>query len=122
MKENKRFEQSRAKQTKAFKMSDKPKGSVSADDAKTMITEADEENMMEKVEGVWSCKVCGKKTGHQKSHLRDHIKSHMQPKTISCNLCGKVFKNKLNEGHHVKRCTFSRFQENSLFSMKYDTK
>ena len=120
-KESTVFEQSRLKKIKAFKMSDKPMDTVFADHTKTNITEADVENVMEKVDGVWSCKVCGKTTRHQKSHLRDHIKIHVQPTRISCNLCRKVFKNKFNEEYHMRKCTFSGFQENSLFSMKYDT-
>ena len=50
------FEELRSKLTNAFKIKDKPTDNVPIEeDAK--LTEDDQENMMEKLEGVWSCKV-----------------------------------------------------------------
>ena len=110
------FEETRSKLTKT----EKPLNTVSsANDLK--LTEADQESVMEKVGGVWSCKVCGKTTGIQKGHLREHVRIHMQPRKISCKLCGKMFKNKFNEDRHMKTCSFPKFQENSLFSLKTET-
>ena len=109
------FGEMRSRQTKNFKMAEKPSADT-VDDLK--LTEADQESVMEKVDGVWSCKVCGKTTGIQKGHLREHIRIHIQPRKISCKLCGKMFKNKFNEDRHMKTCTFSKFQENSLFTLK----
>ena len=50
------FEELRSKLTNAFKIKDKPTDNVPIEeDAK--LTEDDQENMMEKLDGVWSCKV-----------------------------------------------------------------
>ena len=116
-KESTGFEELRSKLPKAFKMTEKSLDTLSSSDD-TKLTEDDQESVMEKVEGVWSCKVCGKTTGIQKGHLREHVRIHMQPRKISCKLCGKMFKNKFNEDRHIKTCPLSRFQENSLFSVK----
>ena len=73
---------------------------------------------MEKVDKVWSCKMCGKTSGRQKDHLRDHVKIHVQPSQMSCRLCGKVFKNQRTEETHTKTCKGQKFQGNSLFRVK----
>ena len=116
-KESTGFEELRSKLPKAFMMTEKLSDTFSSSDD-TKLTEDNQESVMEKVEGVWSCKVCGKTTGIQKGHLREHVRIHMQPRKISCKLCGKMFKNKFNEDRHIKTCPLSRFQENSLFSVK----
>ena len=120
-KENTGFEEIRSKLPKAFKMTEKSLDTLSSSDD-TKLTEDDQESVMEKVAGVWSCKVCGKTTGIQKGHLREHVRIHMQPTKISCKLCGKMFKNRFNEDRHIKTCSLSRFQENSLFILKTETK
>ena len=83
-----------------------------------LITGYDLEDLMEKVDKVWSCKMCGKTSGRQKDHLRDHVKIHIQPSQMSCRLCGKVFKNQWTEETHMKTCKGQRFQGNSLFRVK----
>ena len=118
--ENTGFEGLRPKMTQAFRVTEKPSETVSSAD-ELKLTEADQESVMEKKNGVWSCKVCGKTTGIQKGHLREHVRIHMQPSKISCKLCGKMFKNKFNEDRHMKTCAFPKFQENSLFSLKTET-
>ena len=116
-KESTGFEELRSKLPKAFMMTEKLSDTFSSSDD-TKLTEDDQESVMEKVEGVWCCKVCGKTTGIQKGHLREHVRIHMQPRKISCKLCGKMFKNKFNEDRHIKTCPLSILQENSLFSIK----
>ena len=83
-----------------------------------LITGYDLEDLMEKVDKVWSRKMCGKTSGRQKDHLRDHVKIHIQPSQMSCRLCGKVFKNQWTEETHIKTCKTPRFQGKSLFRVK----
>ena len=120
-KESTGFEEVRSKLKKAFRIQtgEPLETAPASDDAK--LTEENQESAMQKVGGVWSCKVCGRTTGIQKGHLREHVSIHMQPKKTSCKFCGKMFKNKFNEDRHMKTCTFPRFQENSLFSLKTET-
>ena len=51
--------------------------------------------MLEKNEGVWKCKVCGK-IAKQNCHIRIHAELHIEGMSYPCNLCNKIF-------HHRER-------------------
>ena len=45
--------------------------------------------MMDKVDGVWTCTVCG--VGKRdKGHLKEHIKTHLEGLSYPCGKCGKT--------------------------------
>merc|ERR1712098_977057 len=63
--------------------------------------------MIEKNEGVWRCKVCGKmmkrdKTFPNRFGLGKHI-SGIHSELFSCNICGKSGMNKESLRHHKRR-------------------
>ena len=48
------------------------------------------EEMIEKKEGVWKCKMCGNIRTH-KSHLKDHAETHLGGISHACHICSKTF-------------------------------
>ena len=104
--------------TQAIKLKATPKKALTTTVNQRLMTGYDLEDLMEKVDKVWSCKMCGKTSGRQKDHQRDHVKIHVQPSQMSCRLCGKVFKNQWTEETHTKTCKRQIFQRNSLFRVK----
>ena len=51
------------------------------------------ESMMMKIDGIWTCTVCGYITKRNvKSHLREHVETHLEGVTHPCNICGKIFR------------------------------
>ena len=48
-------------------------------------------SMIEKIDGLWSCKVCGK-TNWQKVDLRRHAEVHIEGASHPCATCGKEFR------------------------------
>ena len=104
--------------TPAIKLKATPTKTLTITVNQRLMTGYDLEDLMDKVDKVWSCKMCGKTSGRQKDHLRDHVKIHVQPSQMSCGLCGKVFKNQWTEETHTKTCKRQIFQRNSLFRVK----
>ena len=51
------------------------------------------EQMIEKYDGVWICKVCGK-TAANSGHLREHAETHIEGMTHVCHICNKTFPNR----------------------------
>ena len=63
------------------------------------------EQFISRIEGVWTCQVCNKKTGGSKTCLRGHVEVHHMDLTIPCTQCGATFKSR--EGlrkHMAVRC------------------
>ena len=44
-----------------------------------------------KVDGLWTCKICGKEN-KSKQKVSDHVEFHHMKLSIPCQKCGKVFK------------------------------
>ena len=65
------------------------------------------ESLMERYDGVWTCKACGK-TASQKCNIRSHIETHHLPSPIShhCEVCGKPCKSK--NALNVHKSTYHR--------------
>ena len=59
--------------------------------------------MMEKREGIWTCKVCGKTTNrNKKQQIKHHVEGvHMADGAHSCNQCGRIFKSRTALKSHV---------------------
>merc|ERR1712179_879072 len=49
--------------------------------------------MIEKQEGVWKCKVCGKTTPNRHI-IKNHAETHIEGMSHSCRFCGKIFANR----------------------------
>ena len=58
--------------------------------------------IIEKSEGVWKCKVCGK-TSYKKSHTRRHAETHIEGFAHACHICNKSFSTTNSLQSHHKR-------------------
>ena len=56
--------------------------------------------MIEKNEGVWTCKVCGKTTA-SKGNIRKHAEIHIEGMSFACHLCSKTFLNRPGLQSHI---------------------
>ena len=56
--------------------------------------------MIEKNEGVWKCKVCGK-TSAKTNTIRRHAERHIEGMSHACHLCSKVFANRYSLQMHI---------------------
>ena len=66
------------------------------------------QQMIDKNEGVWNCKVCGKTT-IQKQHIKQHAEQHIGGLSLACNICSKIFTNRHNLGCHISKNHSSSF-------------
>jgi len=57
-------------------------------------------NMIEKYEGVWTCKICGK-TATKKQHIQSHAEIHIEGMSFPCNICSKTFTNRMGLSSHI---------------------
>lgn len=58
------------------------------------------QDMIEKHERQWKCKVCGK-TAVIKQDIKNHAETHIKGKVHACQLCAKSFSNRPNLRNHV---------------------
>merc|ERR1712179_873129 len=54
--------------------------------------------MIEKNEGVWRCKICGKTS---RSNIRPHAETHIEGMSHACQICSKTFPNRHSLSSHV---------------------
>ena len=69
-------------------------------------TELDQQidSMMERIEGAWTCKVCGKKDQLNKSNIKKHIEGiHLEGSAYSCDFCGTIARSKNGLQSHIFR-------------------
>ena len=60
------------------------------------------EQMIEKNEGQWKCKVCGKTKKH-KGHIKEHAETHISGGLHTCIICDKSGMNrKALKNHHYR--------------------
>jgi ribosomal protein L37AE/L43A len=58
------------------------------------------EQMIEKNEGLWKCKVCGK-TAANKTNLKHHAETHIEGVSHACHICSKTFPTRLYLRQHI---------------------
>ena len=62
------------------------------------------ESMMEKQDGIWTCKVCGMKSSQGKGVTRNHIEAkHIDGVSVPCGQCDKTFRSHKSLSQHVMR-------------------
>ena len=49
------------------------------------------DTMMERIDGIWTCNVCGK-TNKNKGDNRRHAETHIDGMSHPCNICDKKFR------------------------------
>ena len=58
------------------------------------------EEMIEKHEYLWKCKVCDK-TSKQKCNIKHHVETHIEGMSHACKICGRTFPNRLGVQMHM---------------------
>ena len=58
------------------------------------------DSMMERLDGVWICKTCGK-TNKEKRDARRHAETHIEGVSHPCNICGKLLRSSTALRMHV---------------------
>jgi len=56
--------------------------------------------MMEKIDGLWECKVCGKTAPH-KSNITNHVEIHIENMSHACDICRKTFPTRMYLKDHI---------------------
>ena len=86
--------------------------------AKPKVHIADEilqmrETMFEKLEGLWTCKVCNFSSANS-THLREHVEKHIEGAEYPCDQCGKVMRSSKSLRCHYNgnRCPVSKTKIN----------
>ena len=51
------------------------------------------ESIIEKINGIWTCKICGNTSkSNKKGDIKRHAETHIKGVSHSCNVCGKTFR------------------------------
>ena len=58
--------------------------------------------MIEKSDGVWQCKVCGKSNSH-KGHMQYHAETHIEGMSHACHICNKSYPNRHALRSHIDK-------------------
>ena len=58
------------------------------------------EEMIEKNEGQWKCKMCGK-ISTRKEHIKRHAETHIAGVSHDCQICSKLFSNRITLQAHI---------------------
>jgi ribosomal protein L37AE/L43A len=56
--------------------------------------------MIEKNEGLWKCKVCGK-TAATRQHIQNHAERHIEGVSHVCHICSKTLSTRKNLKNHI---------------------
>lgn len=67
----------------------------------TEINHQIDEHIEKALDGTYICKLCGKKTGVNKTHIRNHIETHLDGLSFNCQHCGKAFRSRNSLSKHI---------------------
>ena len=67
----------------------------------TEINQQIEEHIEKSLDGTFICRLCGKKSGANKTHIRNHIETHLEGLSFNCQHCGKAFRSRNSLSKHV---------------------
>lgn len=70
------------------------------------INQQIEEHIEKALDGTYICRLCGKKSGTNKTHIRNHIETHLEGLSFNCQHCGKAFRSRNSMNCH--KSTFHR--------------
>ena len=59
-------------------------------------------SMYQNIDGVWTCKECGKRSNNGSGDMRLHVEIHLDGLSYTCNLCSEEFRSKQILKHHQK--------------------
>ena len=80
---------------------------VSPDINPDNISEVDEQveqNITRKLDGTYSCNICGKNIkSKSKTDIKRHIETHLEGLCFSCPICEKTFRSRNLLGNHKSR-------------------
>ena len=62
-----------------------------AEETKLRLLDNKTEEFIEKNDGLWECKVCGK-TSVKKDNAKNHVETHLEGISHSCPVCNKTFR------------------------------
>ena len=80
-----------------------PKSSVSFRDGNEELDNKIR-SMMERIDGAWTCTVCGKVDRLNRSNIKKHIESmHIEGGSHPCSICGKAFRSRNGLQSHVSQ-------------------
>ena len=67
------------------------------------INEHIEQNIVKNEDGMYSCLICGRNSGKQKTHIKNHIETHLEGLCFNCPMCGKTFRSRHSLTMHKRR-------------------
>jgi len=70
------------------------------------------EQMMEKNEGLWQCKMCGK-TSKKLGNLKNHVETHIEGVTHTCHICNKTTSTRISLQMHISNIHSETFDCNN---------
>ena len=60
------------------------------------------DGLIEKKEGLWTCKVCGKRAT-RKEHAKSHVETHLMGVSYACHICSTTTSTRQNLRNHISR-------------------
>ena len=74
------------------------------------------EQIVERNEGLWNCKVCGK-TSKKKTHIKQHAETHIAGRVNNCHICNKPSSTRASLNFHI-----SNYHSGLSFTCNYCSK
>ena len=69
------------------------------------------QSMYQKIDGVWVCNECGKRSSNYSSDIRLHVETHLDGLCYTCKICNRDFRSKNSLKTHKQTNHKNNFQE-----------